>query len=193
MVIPSQAPNTAILVKGPNLRHRSSNSPRRESFERCRAYGAVPMAEICFSARTVSEPCHTRGSWGPSDRLNQESRQGLSGIYVSRKCHRGLDWRQRGGHSASCAKGWYRCTGAAQDISRLCGRDTVNSIRYTARAMLHMIMAKRDLCLKPWAVYAFSKCKVPCHEKVLVEKACSRVTRGKSGFSSSRRRRSDLL
>lgn len=73
------------------------------------------------------------------------------------------------------------------------GETAVSSVRYAARAMLHKIMAKQDLWLKPWAVYASSKSKVPCHENVLVEKECFRMTRGKSGFSSSRRRRSDIL
>lgn len=75
------------------------------------------------------------------------------------------------------------------------GEAAIDSMRYSARAMLHAVMAKRALWLKPWAADAASKqnwCKIPYDGKTLfgekLEKAISRVTGGKSGLLPQDRR-----
>lgn len=69
------------------------------------------------------------------------------------------------------------------------GEAAIDAIKFSAKAMLHTIMAKRALWLKPWVADAASKqnsCRVPFDGKALFgdrrEKAISRITWGMSGL-----------
>lgn len=71
----------------------------------------------------------------------------------------------------------------------------IDTIRCSARSMLHAVMAKRSLWLKPWAADTASKqnwCKIPFDGKALfgekLDKAISWGTGGKSGLLPQDRR-----
>lgn len=75
------------------------------------------------------------------------------------------------------------------------GEVPLDTIRHSARSMLHSVMAKRALWLKPWTADLASKqnwCKIPLDGKALfgdkLNKAISRVTGGKSSMLPQDRR-----
>ncbi|XP_040186348.1 uncharacterized protein LOC120936046 [Rana temporaria] len=75
------------------------------------------------------------------------------------------------------------------------GVAAIDTIRCSARSMLHSVMAKRALWLKPWSADLSSKqswCKIPFDGKALfgdkMDNAISRLSGGKSGMLPQDRR-----